>query len=116
MISIKGNSISMTRGDTLILNVSLTKDGVAYVPAAEDVILFAVKHPEMIAGRTEYADAEPIISKVIDNETMQMKLDPEDTKEFGFGSYVYDMSITYANGDVDTFIPPSGFTLTPEVG
>lgn len=115
-VKIKKNRIEMTRGDTLYLNVSITgRDGEAYTPVAGDIIRFALKHPDMNRTGSDYADTEPLIMKEVDTETMQLKLDPADTKELGFGTYVYDMQITYANGDVDTFITPTEFTLTPEV-
>jgi hypothetical protein len=46
---------------------------------------------------------------------MILELDPEDTKPLPFGSYTYDIEITFANGIVDTFICEARFILTPEV-
>ena len=116
MVSINGTDITMTRGDTLIADVAMTRNGTAYTPETGDVILFAVKNTTMIGGGANYKDDEPILEKVIPNSTQQLVLNPEDTKPFNFGDYVYDISITFADGSVDTFITTSTLTLTPEVG
>ena len=113
--SVKNNKITLTRGDTFVATVEMNKDGEPYTPQEGDVIRFAVKHPTMNASKTDYADAEPLIEKVIPNGTLILQLDPEDTKPLGFGDYVYDIQITYANGRVDTFITTAQFKLTPEV-
>lgn len=52
---------------------------------------------------------------MIPTSTMILHLDPEDTKDLGFGEYVYDVELTFANGDVDTFINNAKFILAPEV-
>jgi hypothetical protein len=46
---------------------------------------------------------------------MILHLEPDDTKGLGFGEYVYDVELTFANGDVDTFINNARFSLVPEV-
>ena len=46
---------------------------------------------------------------------MILELEPNDTKTLDFGSYVYDVQITFADGRVDTFITEAVFKLTPEV-
>ena len=116
MVSIDGTSITMTRGDTLIVDVTMTRDGSNYTPQEGDVILFAVKNTAMVGGGANYKDAEPILERVIPNATCQLVLIPDDTKSLKFGTYVYDISITFADGGVDTFIPTAEFILTPEVG
>ena len=115
MIKITKNKISMTRGDTLRLLVNLKDGEEDYTPVEGDSIRFAVKGKALNQNGSDYLDDEPLIVKQVDMSTMLLTLDPADTKSLGFGSYVYDMEITYANGDVDTFIPPTEFVLTPEV-
>ena len=65
---------------------------------------------------SEYKDPVPLIEKDIPISTMILNLEPEDTKPFGFGEYVYDIELTFANGLVDTFINNETFILAPEVG
>lgn len=40
---ISGTTISLTRGDTLLLTIKLTKDGKPYTPQDGDKIRFALK-------------------------------------------------------------------------
>ena len=115
MIKITGNTIEMTRGDTLTATITiLDGSGQAYVPVEQDVIRFAVKHADMTLGRKAYKDANPLINKTIPNDTLVLQLNPADTKQLDFGAYDYDIELTHADGAVDTFI--SGrFVLEPEV-
>ena len=113
--SIDGTSITMTRGDTMKAAITLTKDGEPYEPAAGDSIRFALKHTTLNANKTDYADTTPLILKQIPTDTMELTLDPEDTKGLAFGSYIYDIEVTFADGSVDTVIPTAGFRITPEV-
>ena len=87
----------MTRGDTFRAKIRLVnRAGESYTPQTGDVITFAAMQ--------KYDDAVPLIEKTIDNDSMELVLDPADTSALPYGSYVYDMDLTYANGDVDTFI------------
>lgn len=117
MVEIKGTTIRMTRGDTLITMVipkdKRTKE--VYVPQEGDTFRFALKHNSMTSDRSEYTDTEPLILKDIPTDTMLLTLVPEDTKGLGFGNYVYDIQLTDANGRVDTFINTATFILTGEV-
>ena len=114
MFTINGTNITLTRGDTLLAQISIEYDGKPYTPVAGDSIRIAVKHPELNEDRTEFVDPEPLFTRDIPTETLLMRLEPEDTKSLGFGKYAYDIQITFADGRIDTFI--SGvLTLTKEV-
>ena len=65
--------------------------------------------------KADVDDTECLILRDIPIDTMMLVLNPEDTKELEFGSYVYDIQLTKANGDVDTFITASKLKLTAEV-
>ena len=109
MFYVDGNDIYLTRGDTMILNVTITKDGSSYTPASGDTIRFAMKN------RYEDSDADVLINKNIDMSTMQLTLLPSDTKNLKMGrSYVYDIEFVDASGNVDTFIK-GNFYLGEEV-
>lgn len=114
-VKIDNNKITMTRGDTLLAEVSMTKDGVEYIPTVGDAVRFALKGKRMTFGNKEYVDSEPLVLKTVPIATMVLELEPDDTKALDFGEYVYDLEITFANGRVDTFITASPFILTPEV-
>lgn len=96
MVEIKGTAITMVRGDTAKISVTIDD----YTIQPEDRIRFAVKK--------KYTDTDVLIEKVIDNTTGILQIDPEDTKPLGMGEskgkYVYDIEITQADGTVDTFI------------
>ena len=105
--SITGNEIKLTRGDSLILNFTITKNDEEYVPQEGDIVRFALKQ--------QIPDDEPLILKNADIATQTITLLPSDTKNLAFGTYVYDIELTTADGYVDTFIGPANFILTTEV-
>ena len=108
MVAINGTSINMTRGDTLRVNIALTDvAGNEYVPVDGDIIRFAAKK--------NYLDDDPIILKIIPNDTLLLELTPSDTKIMAFGTYVYDIEITFADGVVDTFIANAKLIISEEV-
>lgn len=108
MVKIENGHIFLTRGDTFSCKVNIfNADGTEYIPESDDVIRFAMK-------RT-IDDRKPVISKIIPNDTMILAISSNDTKKLFFGDYLYDIQITFANGDVDTFIPVNTFTLEMEV-
>lgn len=108
MQRVSNTSITLTRGDTFKADIILTDStGAPYVPDAGDEIRFAMKE--------DYCDSVPAIVKVIPNDSLLLWLEPEDTKSLPIGKYVYDIQITFANGDVDTFINRASFTLAEEV-
>ena len=112
----KRGEITLTRGDSFMVQVGIKKDGEPYTPVAGDVVRFALKHPRLNPAGTEYVDQDPLILKTIPIETMILELEPEDTKDLGFGEYVYDMEITFGvDGRVDTFITEKKFILSREV-
>lgn len=109
MVKVSGTTIRMTRGDTVKITLTLEdSEGEPYVPALGDKIRFAMKR--------KYEDEEPVLVKEIPNDSLMLTIHPEDTKNFGMREqFVYDIEITYANGDVDTFIDRAKLVLTEEV-
>ena len=106
MYTVKGTSIRLVVGDTFTAQIELTKDGETYELTDGDAIRFAMKKT--------YKSSACLIMKDINIDTMVLKLDPEETEGLPIGSYVYDIQVTFANGDVDTVISGS-LTLLPEV-
>ena len=115
MYKIDGNKITLTRGDSFYAEVGMKNGDTPYVPVQGDKIRFALKHDKLNTQKTDYVDSEPLIIKIIPNDTLLLHLEPADTKSLGFGQYVYDVEIEYANGDVDTFIQAAPFVLAKEV-
>lgn len=100
--------ISLTRGDTAKIQVSIEIDDEIYTPQDGDVVRFAMKR--------NFKDQEPVlIIKDIPTDTMVLHIEPSDTKPLAYKKvYVYDIQITFANGDVRTFISGE-LELLPEV-
>ena len=90
--------IQATKGDTIKMPfVVVNNDKSIYQVQAGDVINFGMKQ--------NYSDAECLIEKTIDNETLTLVLEHQDTKSLEVGSYYYDIQITKAlDGEVHTFI------------
>lgn len=105
----KNQNIKLTRGDSAysVVGMVAKKSKVPYVPQSGDVIRFALKK--------DYEDETVLIRKVIPNDTLLLHIEPSDTEDLPFGDYVYDIEITKANGDVDTFIDRKIFKITEEV-
>lgn len=108
-VEVNGTSIKMTKGDTLKLWLKLRDaEDNPYWPEEGDSLRFAMK--------SNYRDEEPLIVKQIPNDSLLLVLNPEDTKGLEApAAYVYDIEITYANGDVDTFVDKARLKLTEEV-
>lgn len=106
--NVSGTTITLTRGDTLVITVKITDcNGVPYIPVVGDSIRFAMK--------ATFGEITPCLTKSIPIDTMQLTLDPEDTKNLAFGKYVYDIQLTKSTGEVDTFITKAKLYLTEEV-
>ena len=100
--------IEATKGDTIIFPfVVVNNDKSIYQVQSGDVINFGLKK--------NYDDAECLIEKTIDNTTLTLVLEHEDTKNLEVGAYHYDIQIIKAaNNEVHTFI--SGIiSITNEV-
>lgn len=66
------------------------------------------------AAKKAWADAEPCILITIPNDTLILTIEPNDTKQLEFGAYNYDLQITFANGDVATFVTKAKLKIEEE--
>lgn len=102
--SIKGKRITLTRGDTFPCAVSiLNPDGTPYEMQPGDTVRFML---------SEQAGGPTILTKQVVDGSFQ--LDPADTDQLDFGTYFFDVQMTFASGVVDTFIAEGQLTLTDE--
>lgn len=90
------NKIELTRGDTARIQIAINTDDGTYTPEEGDVVRFAMKK--------KHTDDTAILEKSIPINTLLLELLPEDTAALDRGSYVYDVEITLASGEVYTFI------------
>lgn len=104
--SVDGTKITMTRGDTVRIQVAIDIDGEEYAPEVGDVVRFAAKKA--------WTDEEPCILITIPNDTLILTIEPNDTKQLEFGAYNYDLQITFANGDVATFVTKAKLKIEEE--
>lgn len=97
MFEIERNTIWLTRGDTFKANIEIVdRDGEPYEPEVGDTLRFHLKR--------HYEDAVCIVEKTIPADTLMLWLRPEDTQQLPYGTYVFEVELTFANGDVDTII------------
>ena len=102
--SIKGKRITLTRGDTFPCTVSiLNPDGTPYEMQSGDTVRFML---------SERAGGPVLITKTLSGGAFQ--LDPADTNQLDFGTYFFDVQMTFADGTVDTFIAEGQLALTDE--
>lgn len=102
------NTIRITRGDSLTINVILTDDeGYEYVPVEGDEVWFTVK-------KSAAAD-EVLIHKAIDINDLVLDLVEEDTKDLAFGNYRYEIECITVQGDHYTVIKNAPFIITEEL-
>jgi len=113
------NNITLTRGDSMTLTVTLlhevppvppaTEPTIEpYVPVEGDVIRFAVSK-----GYKEQSDYALKFAKTIPNDTLTFTCIPTETALY-YDTYNYDVEITHSDGTVDTFISGK-LTITGEV-
>lgn len=94
------NNITLTRGDTLTLSLTLTtRSGEAYTPEAGDVIRFAIS--KGFCGDAFY---DLKYSQNIPTDTLSLTVPASETKKLECGEYNYDVEITHNDGFVDTVI------------
>lgn len=98
MTKIEGNTITITRGDTLIVGIDILKNGEPYELKDSDVVRFAVKH--------RYSDKQCLIKQIIPSKTKTIRIEATEMKKLPCLSdgYVFDVELKDEGGVVDTFI------------
>lgn len=110
MLSITGTNITITRGDSAYINVTIKdSQGNVYTPSTDDTIRAQV--------RQSATSTQILFESVIPSDTLVWHIKPEDTQTASLNgaTYVYDMQIETADGDTFTFIPQSNFIISKEV-
>lgn len=105
MFRIENENIYITRGDSAGFSVKIYNGTEEYTLQEGDLLTFTVR-------RNVYSPIKVIEKELTDAE---IELAPADTNGLPFGNYVYDIQLTFANGDINTIIPPSLFQVMEEV-
>lgn len=108
MLVVSSNKIQLTRGDTMILELSLTDEsGNDYTPVETDKIFFRVKR--------NATASEILIEKMIPYDTCIIQLDEGDTKNMKFGTYYYEVELVTNTNQHFTAIANTEFEITEEL-
>ena len=110
-LKVSGTDLSMIRGDSESIILSLKKDEDMIPFKQGDTVYFTVKQ----SYSTEKITLQKIITEFDEDGNCIIEIEPEDTKKLSFRSYVYDIQLTDSNGRVTTIIPCSKFVITEEV-
>lgn len=106
MFTVQNNNIALIRGDSGAFAISITDaDGSPVALTDGDVLTFTLR-------RTPRSPTI-VLQKTITDGTLT--INPSDTQDMPFGSYVYDVELRRADGYTDTIIPPHEFLLLEEV-
>ena len=106
MLTIKGNQIFLTRGDSMLIKLSLeNEDGTDYTPSESDKIYFRLKK------FATYTDI--LIEKQLSN--MMLELTQEDTAMLNFGTYRYEIELVTTDNRHYTVICDQPFTIEEEL-
>ena len=100
MLTIKGNEIHLTQGDSAYLNVEITND---------DGTPYAIKEGDSLTMTVKSTNGTKIFSKT-GQAYESIIIEPQDTINVGVGRYKYDIQLNTEN-QVYTIIPVSSFFI-----
>ena len=102
---VSGTNLTMTRGDSECLEVTIS----GYELQPGDKLEMTVR---------PYVGGRVLLHKEItefEDNAANIPIWPEDTQSLNFGTYVYDLQLTFAGGTVKTIVKPSRFKIAQEV-
>ena len=106
MFKVDNNNISMIRGDSGVFIITITDTNGTPVELTDgDGLTFTLR-------RTPRSPTI-VLQKTITDGTLT--INPSDTQDMPFGSYVYDVELKRADGYTDTIIPLHEFCILEEV-
>ena len=110
-MKVTGTNVSMTRGDSESITVTMKNTEGELVPFEDgDLLYFTIK--ENI--NTESKILQKAITIFRDGSAL-IGILPEDTKSLRCKEYVYDIQLNRIDGTVSTIIKPSKFVIEGEV-
>jgi len=109
MLKISGNKISLTRGDSAYITLTInTNDGVYTLNEGDEVRVQVRDVPN--TGELIFEGNIEMI-----NDEIVWHIYPAQTTDLEVATYYWDAQLQTANGDIFTFIPASAFKLLDEV-
>lgn len=109
MLKISGYKISLTRGDSAYINLTINTDNGIYEMNDGDKVRVQVRDVPNTGDLMFEGDIEQINGEIV------WHIYPEQTTYLDVKTYYWDAQLCTANGDVFTFIPASQFKLLDEV-
>lgn len=110
-MKVSGTNLSMIRGDSESIILSLKKDEDMIPFNQGDTVYFTIKQN----ANTDKIMMQKIITTFDEDGNCIIEINPDDTKDFSFRDYVYDIQLNDSNGRVTTIIPCSKFAILEEV-
>lgn len=105
MFRVINNNISIIRGDSATITLSITDaNGEAYTILPTDSVTMMVR---------KTPTSEVVMSKTFTDGTLNIA--PADTSSLPCGNYVYDVQLVHQDGWTDTIIPIHQFNIMQEV-
>lgn len=105
MLKITNNNITLTRGDTAVLTLTVTDSAGDTYDYSNDLTQLTVKRNTV---------TEDIVLQKTFNGT-SITINPEDTKDLHYQDMKYDVQLITSSGAVYTVIPPHDFIISDEV-
>lgn len=109
MLKISGNKISLTRGDSAYITLTINTDNGVYVLNDGDEVRVQVRDVPNTGDLIFEGNIEII------NDEIVWHIYPAQTTDLDVATYYWDAQLQTANGDIFTFIPASAFKLLDEV-
>ena len=113
MLIISGTDISLTRGNSAVIEVTpyLTDPQEPVAIGEHDKVVFRVKS----GGGYTKLTKELTAADITETGSLLLRLSPQDTLALPEDTFFYDMLYVYEDGEAYTFIPRSQFVLLPAV-
>lgn len=102
------NTITIPRGNTHCVKISINVNGEPYTLADGDIVYFTVK---TYSGGEVKIKKQLTATDINSEGELILTLNPSDTANLAGYSYSYDAAIRFANGEIYTFIKPSTFAV-----
>ena len=109
MLKISGNKISLTRGDSAYITLTINTENDIYTLNDGDEVRVQVRDMPNTGELIFEGTIEMIEDEIV------WHIYPDQTKDLEVATYYWDAQLQTSNGDIFTFIPASAFKLLDEV-